>query len=624
MMIKRYLTSNGVKTAYQLIGLLACQLILFIVSDSYASSRESELFDQGYEYYLSYQPQKAVETFNIFLKEFPDSSAKDAAMFWLGKSLIRLKQFETAKKVFSEIKQKFPESPFISYIDRELEIISRAEAEVIISKTGTEETTLPEAKLSEIENKAKLSEENLSRTIEERDRLKSLLEEEKRKTEELKAQVTKLEEKEVELNILLSKFEEQQRDWEKFDEYLKQLKDEREQLESQIQKLNKEKTLAENEKEEIKERFNSEIRSLKDEILKIESEREELKGKLKKYEDAIIEVKGEAERELSKAMEAQKILETRIKGIENKVALTERELSKAKEDRDKLQVLLGEEKKKSKEMKVQLESQLQQLNKEKIQLEDEIREVKDKVRRYETISIVIKDKKHAPSEILESMIKSSVVMTKLGIKDVLWRNGNIYEDFVNEQILYDEAKRLNITEDAKRYKELIEKYNLKNEEADYLYRYLTISNLIDKRLKDMPEEKVVESLLVRFTEDDEYEKAVLATGLQRDAKSGESFENIYRSYPDVVRFTLRGSQEIHGWIKERVQPLQNGEVSDVIWTEDGYIILKPVLKRLSYRPFDPPEADVWPAAEGKIRVFIKEWMDELKKGIGDIKIERAE
>lgn len=128
MTIKRYLTSNGVK----LVSLLACQLILFIVSDSYASSRESELFDQGYEYYLSYQPQKAVETFNIFLKEFPDSSAKDAAMFWLGKSLMGLKDFETAKKVFSEIKQKFSESPFISYIDRELEMISRAEKETTL------------------------------------------------------------------------------------------------------------------------------------------------------------------------------------------------------------------------------------------------------------------------------------------------------------------------------------------------------------------------------------------------------------------------------------------------------------------------------------------------------------
>src|SRR4030065_1377362 len=75
-------------------------VILIIASNSYASYQEFELFEQGYEYYLSYQPEKAAETFRIFLKEFPLSSAKDAAMFWLGKSLIQLKSFSEEKEVF--------------------------------------------------------------------------------------------------------------------------------------------------------------------------------------------------------------------------------------------------------------------------------------------------------------------------------------------------------------------------------------------------------------------------------------------------------------------------------------------------------------------------------------------
>ena len=57
-------------------------LVIFLATiNTYAAQQELDLFDRGYEFYLSYQPEKAVETFQIFLNEFPDSSAKDAALF---------------------------------------------------------------------------------------------------------------------------------------------------------------------------------------------------------------------------------------------------------------------------------------------------------------------------------------------------------------------------------------------------------------------------------------------------------------------------------------------------------------------------------------------------------------
>jgi hypothetical protein len=87
------------------------------------------------EYYLSYQPEKAVEEFRIFLKEFPESSAKDAVMFWLAKSLTQLKSFEEAAKVFSGIKEQFPESPLTGYVERELEMMRKE-----LSDGGREKT----------------------------------------------------------------------------------------------------------------------------------------------------------------------------------------------------------------------------------------------------------------------------------------------------------------------------------------------------------------------------------------------------------------------------------------------------------------------------------------------------
>lgn len=373
----------------RLIIFILLSAILLVIPSSYAFHREVELFDRGYEYYLSYQPEKAVETFSIFLKEFPDSFAKDAAMFWLGKSLIHLKHFEEAKKVLSEILLQVPDSPFIPFVNRELETISRRESEVNrkeaegqtlkkeMKQTGTEKTrnTL-EAKLTDTESKAKLRE---------------------------------------------------------------------------------------------------------------------------KY-----------------------------------------------------------------------------------------------------------------------MINSSVTITKLGIREVLWRTGNDHEDFVNEQILYNEAKRLNIIADMKNYKELIEKYSLKEGEADYLYRYLIISEFIDKKIKDMPGERVVESLFVRYPGPEDREKAPLANELQKDAKSGRPFEDIYKSYPKFVKFTQIGFQELEGGIKESIRSLYDGEII-VVWNKYGYRILKPVVKKLSYRPFE----DMQPEIRDKIKLFVKGWIDEIKRD-KRVKIEFAE
>lgn len=87
----------------------------------YALSNEFELFDRAYEYYLSCQPEKAVEDFTLFIKEFTDSSARDAALFWLGKAFTQLQLNEEAKKIFSEIIEKHPQSPFIPFVRRELD-----------------------------------------------------------------------------------------------------------------------------------------------------------------------------------------------------------------------------------------------------------------------------------------------------------------------------------------------------------------------------------------------------------------------------------------------------------------------------------------------------------------------
>ena len=354
-------------------------VILLTALGTYASYKESELFDHGYENYLSSHPEKAVEAFRTFLKEFPDSSAKDAAMFWLGKSLIQLYSFEEAKQVFSEMKQQSPESPFIAYLDRETEDISRIEFVVHKLKAELNDTVKAkialEERLAEIEKKAELTEQDLSVAVEDRDKLRLWLEEEKAITEELKTRLHDLEEKDAELKILQDKLNEYQKNQEVRDEYLKQLTNERGQLDTQIQNLTNEienlrgkikeyefivsaiekeekKTegfqvrirelegketvlkilLAQVEEKQKdwkkeKDQFNSRIQQLEKDKAQIENEGEKLKNRVKEYEDVLTMIKEKTEEDISIALNAKNTLEAKIAEIEKSGETTEKDVS---------------------------------------------------------------------------------------------------------------------------------------------------------------------------------------------------------------------------------------------------------------------------------------------------------
>jgi uncharacterized phage infection (PIP) family protein YhgE len=173
----------------------------FSAIEAEAANKESELFDKGYEYSISDQPEKAVETFNLFLKEFPESSSRDAAMYWLGKSLIQVKLYGEAKKVFSEIIKQFPESPFAPHSEKELHALDtqytfspnagvRSLADSVVKAINE-----LQLKLTETEQKAAVSETALSQSIAERERLQALLEDEKQKLAAKDAEINTLAEK---------------------------------------------------------------------------------------------------------------------------------------------------------------------------------------------------------------------------------------------------------------------------------------------------------------------------------------------------------------------------------------------------------------------------------------------
>ena len=176
-------------------------VLLFSAMEASALDKESQLFDKGYKYVLSNQPQKAVETFNSFLKEFPKSSSRDAAMYWLGRSLVQVKSYKEAKRVFSEIAKQFPDSPFVPHSEKELEAL---DTQVVVGRTDTKadiknlvENAVKalnelQLRLVEAEKKADDAAATMAKAVAEKDKLLAQLEDEKKKTGAMEAEFKNL------------------------------------------------------------------------------------------------------------------------------------------------------------------------------------------------------------------------------------------------------------------------------------------------------------------------------------------------------------------------------------------------------------------------------------------------
>ena len=383
------------KSELKLTAAVLLSLVLLTSEYVSAASRDVELFDRGYGNYLSYQPEKAVEAFRTFLKDFPDSSARDAVMFWLGKSLMQLKSYKEAGNVLSDLRKQFPESPFAAYALQEIEAIKKAESEQALNKPHAEASSSSAAGVG-------------------KDKMNDQIQDEKIKAEELRKKIKELEEE----------------------------KKKTETLQGKIQELQWRET---------------------------------------------------------------------------------------------------------------------------------------------------------------HLFNSSYVLNKLGIREVLWRSGNSQADLINEKMLYEEAKKLNITPDMNEHKGMVEKYKFDGDQADFLYRYMTIFAFINAKLTDLPTEDVIEQLMVQYDEENKYTKIVLASELQTQAKSGMSFEEIYNLYPDLVTFEIVKFEDLGKNIQEKVRQIPVGGIG-VIWSEEGYRILKPTSRKLSLKPFQ----ELQPAAKEKIKGYIND------------------
>lgn len=338
----------------------------------------------------------------------------------------------------------------------------------------------------------------------------------------------------------------------------------------------------------------------------------------------------------------------RLAEAEDKLSLKENELQKLISERNRFRVLLEEEQKKTehsgaiakaaeeKEAKISelssklteqqnamnnIEAKIALLAEEKEKLEvrfNELRKNKEALEADALIAralindlgitgIAVKDRQYPAIEILAAACRSAALISKLDTGRLLWMTGSPQEDFLNEQILHRTAIDKKIAVDNKELNSLIEKYRLNNKEAELLSRYMIIIGLINKTAAILPNEKIIEVLSVRYTDRHRNEMIGLAPKLQLEAKKGRKFEDIQREHPDKIKFASKKLPELDIWIKDRAQQLKTGEIS-TNWTESGYVILKPAMKKPSYNPFgSTPDGK-----DDRFRVLIKKLLDDLK------------
>lgn len=748
-------------------------LVLFS-SASMAAFQEGDLFEKAYEYYLSYHPEKALEYFDIFLYNFPDSSAKDAVLFWKAKSLMQLKRADEAIKIFTMIKEAFPGSPFIPFIEKEISTYKNdsyvlrnndmpIEKKAITSSTGKtigEEKIIElergkavlEGQLAEINKLKQLTEKGLSEAIEDKNRLEALLEESRKNNEDLsrkiaaiesdktaenksqnynqieadiknlrserddlKKKINELENKNKEIEILKAKTDEQENQYRKTTVYLQQLKEQKESLEKGIGE--KDRKIAESEKaiallnEKVKEAENERTREKQDAsqtLSRLSSEKVSIENELKNRQGRIEELTVKAEEQarerqasevLLKKLTAEKAAaEEKLKGNKIRLAALEEELKKERSrmadlsDKGDRTEMLAKELRESEEIKKKLQKQIDQYNeqigiraKEKETLLAKLKEaegaaknnadslqklkedyasakktydsflvreksaigkinsMKGMIKQYETPIVKLGRNQFSLRQILDDFRVSSEVMKKIKATHIVWRHDNPYNDFIIEQTLLMKANKSGIKEDRDLYNSLLAKYSLNDEEKGYLVRYLTIHNLVKKKLSEIVADenytrkyyelnkeryfinttkKQVKILSLNFSPKDELEKSLVAIDFYQEVASGKTFESVYKTNANVLSFDTVNLTNIPDFIHKKIDRMKDGEISNVISHGNKFMILQMQFKQPGYQRYE----DVYKEIQEKIYEdqtlqanLLQEWFDELRKEAESIK-----
>ncbi|MDO8546836.1 MAG: tetratricopeptide repeat protein [Nitrospirales bacterium] len=119
-----YGSSN--RAVLPVVAAFACAFLLFgALSLADAQTDEATLFTEGYQAYLKGDTDKAVETLNDVLKQYPNGRVNDLSLYWLGKSYQKAGRTPEALAAFRELKTKFPQSSMVGHASRQIAALEK-------------------------------------------------------------------------------------------------------------------------------------------------------------------------------------------------------------------------------------------------------------------------------------------------------------------------------------------------------------------------------------------------------------------------------------------------------------------------------------------------------------------
>lgn len=423
--------------------------------------------------------------------------------------------------------------------------LGKREGELIKEKDATQ------AEVSDLKERLKVLEgraSDINKLTDDIDRLRALLSEEKKKYDEANSRIAVLEQREKELLSLNATMKDV--------------------MEIRLSELGQRLQICE-----------KDLSGLHKEKADMTHDSKELKRSLESLTSEVLRLRG-VEMEAKNALNRIPQYEARIKELER---VTEDGL---KEQRD-LNMRLQRK-----------DEEISRLLNEKKELEATVAKLKGKEDVSVPKYIVIGKERFSLDYILSYMFSSQLLLSRIGVRNIPWRRGDLNEDFISEHILYEEAKKLDLKD--RDYEEFNRKLNLQKEELEYLGRFNMISNLINLELKKLPPERSGEAVVVRCSDKDKYERAIIVADIQNRIKSGFPIKDIVKLYPDVeyMRFSDKDINKLFGDLSGN---FSDNEVVST-FNQERYMIVKIRVKPLEYKPFDLPDEE----SNKRLREFISE------------------
>lgn len=418
----------------------------------------------------------------------------------------------------------------ITLLKNRIAELSKREVEV------AKERDIAKNEVLELQKKIKEMETNIDKIAEERDRLRLLLSEEKRKIDEVSSQIAILRQREKELLD----------------------------LNATIKGVMEGRLLEIGQKLQVCER---DVVSLQNERISRETASEELKRSVESLNAEVL----------------------RLRGFESEARNFQAESNRYIERINELERLIENSKKEDAGLRSELmkrDEEISRLIRDKKDLEKNLSELKDKVKGQGYKTLVIGDEKISPNHISSYMFRSQLTLGRLGIKEIPWRKGDLYEDFIGEHILYEEAKRINL---KGKDNEGFNKLSLSKEDMEYLNRFNLITNLINHEIRKLSPERSAEAVVLRYSDDDRNEKAAMVVDVQNQIKAGLSVKDVVRSFSksEYMTFSDKDINELFGDLSGY---FSDNEVAST-FNKDRFIVLKIKIRPLEYRPYESPSED---------------------------------